>query len=173
MFVLLSNYLLLHLSQTCPFTHVFVFILTGPYYRPLSPTLPFIPYNIHSPSSALMCTLIIVSCTVYPQGDQCCADAPSLIALRDHPLRHLQHVLHRPLSSCLALLRNSPLLLPTLSHHLSLPCLSCLPLYLNTTVLLSHQTFTGLLHNIPALTVYIAPSSYSCFHLSTLWCHPY
>ena len=79
--------------------------------------------------------------------------------LRDHPLHHLQHVLHRPLSSRLALPHNSPLLPSTVPHHLSLPCLSCLPLHLNTTVRLSHQTSIDLLHNTPALKVYIAQSS--------------
>ena len=98
-------------------------------HRPLlsptiSLTLPFIPHNKHSLSSALRCTLIIVSCTAYPQGDQCCADAPILIACRDHPLRHLQHVLQRSFPSRLALPRNSPLLpqpSPITSHCLVYP----------------------------------------------------
>ena len=84
-------------------------------HRPLlsptvSPTLPFTSHNKYCPSSTVWYTLIIVSCTVYPQGDQCCADVPSLMTLWVHPLRQLQHVLHRLLPSRLALPRNSPLL---------------------------------------------------------------
>ena len=68
--LLLPNYLLLRLPQTCPFTHVFSCYSHRPLLSPtVSPTLPFIPHNKHSPSSALRCTLIIVRCTIYPQGD--------------------------------------------------------------------------------------------------------
>ena len=64
---------------------VFVFSVSRPL---LSPTIfhtslfiPIINIPLHQLLDTLRYTLIIVSCTVYPQGDQCCADAPSLIAL--------------------------------------------------------------------------------------------
>ena len=98
---------------------------------------------------------------------------PSLITFWVHPLRHPQHVIHRPLPSRLTLPHNSPLLSPTLPHLLSLPCLSRLPHHFNTTVLLSQQSSIGFLHYTLSLAVYIALSSSPRFHLSTLWWHPY
>ena len=57
---------------TYPFTHVFRFCFFQSHRPLLSPTVfptsPFIPHNKYSPSSTLRYTLIIVSCTVYPQG---------------------------------------------------------------------------------------------------------
>ena len=132
------------------------FILTSPYYRPLS-LLPFIPRNKHSPSSALRHTLTIVNCTVYPQGDQCCADL--YLHLSSSTYHYLLHVLHRSLPSHLALSLNSHLLPPTLLHLLLPYFLPYLPLHVNTTILLSQQTSIGIFHNIPALAVCIAPSS--------------
>ena len=80
------------------YIYIYIYIFFQSHRPLLSPTvfpaLLFILHNKHSPSSTLRYTLINVSCTVYPQGDQCCADAPSLITLWVHPLRHLQHVLH-------------------------------------------------------------------------------
>ena len=48
-----------------------------------------------------------------------------------------------------------------------------LPLHLNVTVLLSHKIFVGFLPDTPALAVNNDPSFSPCFHLCTLWRHPY
>ena len=105
--------------------------------------------------------MIIVSCTVYAQGVQCCADASGLIALRDHPLRHHQHVLHRRLLSHLALPRNSPLLpqpFPITSH-----CIVC-PVSLSTST--HHYSYLIKL----SLTFFITPwrSRFLSLHLPLL-----
>ena len=70
----------------------------------------FLFFIINSPPHRFIyrCTVTIVSCTIYPQGDKCCADVLSLIRLSSH--HHLQYVTHRPLPSHLALFLNSPLL---------------------------------------------------------------
>ena len=103
-----------------------------------------------------------MSCTVYPQGDQCCTDAPSLTTFVAHPLRHLQHVLHRSLPSLLALPRNSPLLPPTLPP-ISSHCLVC-----RVSVFTSTQQYSCL-NKLP-LAFFITPhhSRFTLFHLPLL-----
>ena len=102
-----------------------------------------------------------MSCTVYPQGDQCCADAPSLIALQDHPLHHLQHVLHRPIPSHLVLPHNSPLLSSILlitSH-----CLVCL-----VTLSTSTQQYSYLIKLPLAFFITRRRSRFTSLHLPLL-----
>ena len=149
----------------------FVFYSHRPLLSPtVSPTVH--SHNKHSPSSALRCTLTIVSCTVYWQGDKY---AQTLLTYL-----HLKSSTSSP-SACptpstsFSFRSVFQLAYPTTTlPHLLLPhCLLCFPLHLNSTVPLSQQTFIGFLHNTLTLAVYIVPYSSPRFRLSTLWRHPY
>ena len=96
-----------------------------------------------------------------PQGGQYCADALSQIALLVRPHQHIQHVLHRPLSSRFVQPRNSPLLSPTLplcSH-----CLVCRVFFFTSTQQYSY------LNNRP-FAFFITPwrSRFTLLHLPLL-----